>query len=68
MLVFVLVRLDCMGRLEMAVKHSLLGIAAFIVAACLAGDGPSLMRFIVHGFGWEIGREVVHGVVHHVLR
>jgi len=44
----VLVRLDCIGRLEMAVKYSLLGIAAFIVvAACMAGDGPSLMRSIV---------------------
>ncbi len=65
----VLLRLDCIGRVEMAVKYSLLGIAAFIVvAACMAGDGPSLMRSIVHGFGWEIGREVVHGVVHHVLR
>jgi hypothetical protein len=53
----------------MAVKYSLLGIAAFIVVtACMAGDGPSLMRSIVHGFEWEIGREVVHGVVHHVLR
>jgi hypothetical protein len=55
--------------LELVVKYSLLGIAAFIVvAACMAGDGPSLMRSIAHGFGWEIGREVVHGVVHHVLR
>jgi hypothetical protein len=53
----------------MAVKYSLLGIAAFIVVvACMAGDGPSLMRSIIHGFRWEIGREVVHGVVHHVLR
>ena len=61
--------LDCIGRLELVVKYSLFGIAAFIaVAACMAGDGPSLMICVVHGFGWEIGREVVHGVVHHVLR
>jgi hypothetical protein len=53
----------------MAVKYSLLGIAAFIVVvACMAGDDPSLMRSIVHGFGWEIGRDVVHGVVHRMLR
>ncbi len=65
----VLLRLDCIGRVEMAVKYSLLGMAAFIVVvASMAGDGPSPMRSNVHGFRWEIGREVVHGVGHHVLR
>jgi hypothetical protein len=61
--------LDCTGRLELVVKYLLLGIAAFIVvAACMAGDGPRLMRSVVHSFGWDIGRELVHGVVHHALR
>ena len=45
------------------------GIAAALLAAAVAagGDGPALMRSILHGFGWGIGREVAHEVLRHAL-
>jgi len=49
-------------------RYAMFGIAAaLLVAAVAGGDGPGLMRSIVHGFGWGIGREVAHDVVKHVL-
>jgi hypothetical protein len=46
-----------------------LGIAAVAIMAVAlsAGDGPALLRSLIHGFGWGIGREVAHDLVHHVL-
>jgi len=55
--------------MEVIVRFTLFGIAAvLLVAAVLGGDGPALMRSIVHGFGWGIGREVAHDVLRHALR
>ena len=49
-------------------RYAMLGIAAvLLIAAVTAGHGQGLMRSIVHGFGWGIGREVAHDVVKHVL-
>jgi glycerol uptake facilitator-like aquaporin len=45
----------------------LVGIAA-LIAVALSGEGPVLMKSIIRGLGWGIGREVAHSVVHHVLR
>jgi hypothetical protein len=68
-LVFVLVRLDCIGAFKDGREIFVIGNSRIHCGGGVHGwGGPSLIRSVVHGFGWEIGREVVHGVVHHVLR
>jgi hypothetical protein len=51
------------------VRLALIGAAGAIVAlALVSGDGHGLMRSTLQGFGWGVGREIAHSVVHHVLR
>jgi hypothetical protein len=41
-------------------------LIAIVLVVCLAGEGPGLMRSLLHGFRWGIGREISPGVVHHL--
>jgi len=55
--------------MEVMLRYTMFGIAtALLAAAVAAGDGPALMRSIIHGFGWGIGRDVAHEVLRHALR
>jgi len=49
------------------VKYAWMAGAAIIAVAFASGDGPGLMRSVLHGFGWGIGREVAHNVIRHAL-
>ena len=50
-------------------KYALIGaVVAIVIIACVAGDGPHLLKSVIHGFGWGIGREIAHRIIHHVLR
>jgi hypothetical protein len=40
----------------------LLGLIAGGVAVFAPDQGAGLMRSVVHGFGWGIGREVAHSL------
>jgi hypothetical protein len=40
---------------------------AIVAVALSAGDGPALLRSLIRGFGWGIGREVAHDLVRHAL-
>jgi hypothetical protein len=42
-----------------------MGLTAGAVAVFAPDQGASLMRSIVHGFGWGIGREVAHNMFAH---
>jgi hypothetical protein len=44
-----------------------MAVVAIVAVALSAGDGTALLRSVIHGFGWGIGREVAHNLVHHVL-
>lgn len=43
-------------------------VAVIVGVAYFAGDDPALMKSVMHGFGWGVGREIAHEVVHHALR
>jgi hypothetical protein len=45
----------------------LIGLAVGAVAVFAPDEGGGLMRSVVHGFGWGIGREIAHNVLAHVL-
>jgi hypothetical protein len=40
----------------------IVGLIAGAVAILAPDQGPGLMRSVVHGFGWGIGREVAHSL------
>ena len=40
----------------------IVGLIAGAVAVLAPDQGAELMRSVVHGFGWGIGREVAHSV------
>jgi hypothetical protein len=40
----------------------ILGLMAGGVAVFAPNQGSELMRSVVHGFGWGIGREVAHSL------
>jgi hypothetical protein len=44
-----------------------LAVVAIVAVTISAGDGPALLRSLIHGFGWGIGREVAHDLVHRAL-
>jgi hypothetical protein len=51
------------------VRLALIGAAGAIVAlALVSGDDHGLMRSILEGFCWGVGREIAHSAVHHLLR
>jgi hypothetical protein len=41
------------------------GLIAGAVAVLAPAQGVGLMRSVVHGFGWGIGREVAHNMFAH---
>ena len=43
----------------------LAGLAVVAIAVLAPNDGAVLMRSVVHGFGWGIGREVAHNLFGH---
>ncbi len=43
----------------------LAGLAAGAIAVCAPEQGAGLMRSVVHGFGWGIGREIAHDFFGH---
>ncbi|MBV8108701.1 MAG: hypothetical protein JO012_02915 [Hyphomicrobiales bacterium] len=43
----------------------LIGLAAGAVAIFAPDEGGGLMRSVVHGFEWGIGREIAHKVLGH---
>ncbi len=38
-------------------------VAVIVVVALVAGDGRGLLRSVVHGFGWGLGREISHNLL-----
>jgi hypothetical protein len=42
-----------------------LGLVAGAVAVFAPEQGAGLMRSVVHGFGWGIGREIAHSMFGH---
>ena len=44
---------------------AIVGLIAGAVAILAPGQGAGLMRSVVHGFGWGIGREVAHKTFGH---
>jgi len=48
------------------VKYALLAaVLVALVAAFAPGEGTGLVRSIIYGFGWGVGREIAHGVFGH---
>ena len=43
----------------------IVGLIAGAVAVFAPDQGAVLMRSVVHGFGWGIGREVAHNMFGH---
>ncbi len=43
----------------------LAGLAVGAIAVFAPGPGAGLMRSVVHGFGWGIGREIAHNILGH---
>ena len=43
----------------------LAGLAVGGIAVFAPDEGGGLMRFVVHGFGWGIGREIAHNLFGH---
>ena len=43
----------------------IVGLLAGAVAILAPDQGAGLMRSVVHGFGWGIGREVAHNIFDH---
>ena len=45
----------------------LAGLAAGAIVVFAPEQGDGLMRSVVHGFGWGIGREIAHNILgyHH---
>jgi uncharacterized membrane protein YeaQ/YmgE (transglycosylase-associated protein family) len=43
----------------------IVGLIAGAVAVFAPDQGAGLMRSVVHGFGWGIGREVAHSMFGH---
>ena len=43
----------------------LVGLVVGAVAVFAPDQGAGLMRSVVHGFGWGIGREVAHNMFGH---
>ncbi len=43
----------------------LAGLAIGAIAVFAPDQGAGLMRSVVHGFGWGIGREIAHGMFAH---
>ena len=49
-------------------KYVWMAGAAIIAVALASGDGPGLMRSVLHRVFWPgIGREVAHNVIRHAL-
>ena len=45
----------------------LAGLAVVAIAVFAPNEGAGLMRSVVNGFGWGIGREVAHNMFGHHL-
>ena len=43
----------------------LVALAAVALMVFAPADGAGLMRSVVHGFGWGIGREVAQAILGH---
>lgn len=43
----------------------LTGLAAGAIAVFAREQGAGLMRSVVHGFGWGVGREIAHNILSH---
>ena len=43
----------------------LAGLAAGAIAVFAPEQGAGLMRSVVHGLGWGIGREIAHNIFGH---
>jgi hypothetical protein len=43
----------------------LAGLAVGAIAVFAPEQGAGLMRSVVHGFGWRIGREIAHNISGH---
>ena len=43
----------------------LAGLAVGAIAVFAPEQGAGLMRSVVHGFGWAIGREIAHNISGH---
>ena len=43
----------------------LAGLAVVAIAVFAPNEGAGLMRSVVNGFGWGIGREVAHNMFGH---
>ena len=41
----------------------LAGLAVGAIAVFAPQQGSELMRSVVHGFGWGIGREIAHNIL-----
>ncbi len=51
-------------RADMGRGPILIIAGVIVVVALVAGDGRGLLRSVVHGFGWGLGREISHTLLH----